>query len=81
MFPNVKAWSLSYAQAGEVVAKPFEISHLSRDAQSLIGQIKSLDGDSRIVLECTGHYYEPLAHELVSAGLFVSAVNPQIIRH
>lgn len=66
---------------GEVVAKPFEISHLSCDVQSLIEQIKSLDGESRIVMECTGHYYEPLAHELVSAGLFVSAVNPQIIRH
>ncbi len=66
---------------GEVVAKPFEISHLSCDLQSLIRQIKSLDGESRIVMECTGHYYEPLAHELVSSGLFVSAVNPQIIRH
>lgn len=66
---------------GEVVAKPFEISHLSCDIQSLIKQIKSLDGESRIVMECTGHYYEPLAHELLSAGLFVSAVNPHIIRH
>ena len=66
---------------GEVLAKPFEISHLSCDLRSLIRQIKSLDGESRIVMECTGHYYEPLAHELVSSGLFVSAVNPQIIRH
>lgn len=26
------------------------------------------------------HYYESIAHELVSAGLFVCAVNPQLIR-
>lgn len=66
---------------GEVVAKPFEVPHLSGDIQSLIHQIQSLDGESRIVMECTGRYYESIAHELVSAGLFVSAVNPQIIRH
>lgn len=64
---------------GEVVAKPFEISHLSGDLQSLIDRIHSLDGESRIVMECIGRYYEPIARELVAAGLFVCAVNPQII--
>lgn len=64
---------------GEVVAKPFEISHLSADLQSLIDRIYSLDGESRIVMECTGRYYEPIARELVAAGLFVCAVNPQLI--
>ena len=66
---------------GEVIAKPFEVSHLSKDLRSLIHRIKALEGESRIVMECTGHYYETIAHELVSAGLFVSAVNPQLIRH
>jgi len=64
---------------GEVVAKPFEISHLSGDLQSLIDRIYSLDGESRIVMECTGRYYEPIARELAAAGLFVCAVNPQLI--
>ena len=64
---------------GEVVAKPFEISHLSGDVQSLIDRIRSLDGESRIVMECTGRYHEPIARELVAAGLFVSAINPQLI--
>ena len=64
---------------GEVVAKPFEISHLSGDVQSLIDWIRSLDGESRIVMECTGRYHEPIARELVAAGLFVSAINPQLI--
>ena len=64
---------------GEVVAKPFEISHLSGDVQSLIDRIHSLDGESRIVMECTGRYHEPIARELVAAGLFVSAINPQLI--
>ena len=38
-----------------------------------------MDGETRVVMECTGHYYEPVARELSQAGLFVSAVNPQII--
>lgn len=64
---------------GEVVAKPFDVSHFSDGLQSLAGLIRSLDGESRIVMECTGHYYEPIARELTSSGLFVSAVNPQLI--
>lgn len=32
-------------------------------------------------MECTGHYYEPVARELAQADFFVSAVNPQIINN
>jgi transposase len=31
-------------------------------------------------MEHTGHYYEPLAHELSNANLFVSTVNPKLIK-
>jgi len=64
---------------GEVIAKPFEVSHLSSEVKSLIDFIKFLEGESRVVMECTGRYYEPLAYKLTHAGLFVSAVNPQLI--
>ena len=40
-----------------------------------------MEGETRIVMECTGRYYEPVARELSQAGFFVSAVNPQIIRN
>lgn len=65
---------------GQVVVKPFDVPHLSADFQSLIKMIRGLEGETRVVLECTGRYYEPVAHELAQAGLFVSSVNPQIIR-
>jgi transposase len=65
---------------GEIVSSPFEIHHTSSDIHSLIKQITSIDGDSRIVMEHTGHYYEPLAHELSQAHLFVSAINPKLIK-
>ena len=66
---------------GKVVVKPFDVPHFSADFQSLEDLIRKLDGETRIVMECTGRYYEPIARELSQAGFFVSAVNPQIIRN
>ena len=65
---------------GEIVSSPFQIKHTSGNIQSLIQQIKSIEGESRIVMEHTGRYYEPLARELSLAGLFVTAVNPKLIK-
>ncbi len=65
---------------GEVVLPPFEVNHTASDINSLIDIIKSVDGESRIVMEHTGRYYEPLALQLSQAGLFVSAVNPKLIK-
>ena len=64
---------------GEVVSRPFLVPHSDKDLKSLIKRIKSLEGESRIVMEHTGRYYEPVARELSKAGLFVCAVNPKII--
>lgn len=66
---------------GKVVVKPFDVPHLSTDFQSLKKLIRELNGETRIVMECTGRYYEPVVRELSQAGFFVSAVNPQIIRN
>ena len=65
---------------GEIVVSPFEIKHTSSDINSLIELIHSVDGESRIVMEHTGRYYEALAHELSAANLFVSAINPKLIK-
>lgn len=65
---------------GEIVATPFDVRHTSTEIDELIGQISSLEGDTRIVMEHTGRYYEPMAHWLSSAGLFVSTVNPKLIK-
>lgn len=65
---------------GEVVSKPFEVIHSVSGISSLIDRIKSIVGETKIVMEHTGRYYEPLAHELSRANLFVSAVNPKLIK-
>ena len=64
---------------GEIVSNPFVVRHLSDEIQSLIGFIQSLEGESRIVMEHTRRYYEPVARQLSNAGLFVSPVNSKLI--
>lgn len=65
---------------GEIVSSPFENKHSENDISHLIQHIKSIDGESRIVMEHTGRYYEPLAQQLSHAGLFVSTINPKLIK-
>ena len=66
---------------GKLLMRPFDIPHRCADFQTLANKLKSLAGETRIVMECTGHYYEPVARELSQAGFFVSTVNPQIINN
>ena len=65
---------------GEVVAKPFAIGHTGSELRRLADYLKSLDGETRVVMEHTGRYYEPVAQFLHNEGIFVSAVNPKLIK-
>lgn len=65
---------------GEIVSSPFEIYHTSAEINDLIEHIQDLEGDTRIVMEHTGRYYEPMAHWLSNAGLYVSTINPKLIK-
>ena len=66
--------------ADVVVRKPFDISHTKKDLAQLVSFIKGLDGETRIVMESTGHYHEPILKALSEADFFVSAVNPHLIK-
>lgn len=65
---------------GELVVKPYEVRHTSSELSELATQLKSLEGETRVVMEHTGRYYEPVAQMLHDAGIFVSAVNPLLIK-
>lgn len=64
---------------GAIVKSPFEIRHTSSDLKKLTGLLKSLDGETRIVMEYTGTYYQPVARFLSESGLFVSVVHAKIL--
>ena len=63
---------------GEVVASPFEVAHTAGEFGKLVCLLKSLDGETKVIMECTGSYHLPVARTLHTAGFFVSALNPQL---
>ena len=66
---------------GVIVRKPFDVEHSASGLKSLTDYVISLDGDTRAVMECTGRYHEPILRSLSDAGVFVTAVNPHLIRN
>lgn len=65
---------------GEVVALPFTVQHTPSELRELANYLKSLEGETRVVMEHTGRYYEPIAQALHDAGIYVCAVNPKLIK-
>ena len=64
---------------GEIVTSPFEVSHTAGELNELANSLKSLNGETKVILECTGSYHLPIARVLHETGLFISAVNAQLI--
>ncbi len=61
---------------GVVIVPPFDVRHTVKELGELADRLKELEGDTRIVMEHTGRYYEAIANGLHEQGLWVSAVNP-----
>ena len=40
--------------AGVVIRKPFDVLHTSDELNTLVTYLKSLEGETRAVIECTG---------------------------
>lgn len=66
--------------AGVVIRKPFDVLHTSDGLNTLVTYLQSLEGETRAVIECTGRYHEPVVKTLSEAGIFISAVNPKLIK-
>lgn len=64
---------------GEVVASPFDVIHNDSDLKQLVELIKGLPGESKVVMEYTGTYFEPIAQYLHNNGIFVSVVNALLV--
>ncbi|MEW8986169.1 MAG: IS110 family transposase [Bacillus sp. (in: firmicutes)] len=66
---------------GATIRKPFDVSHTSAAMNELSKYLGTLEGDTKIVMECTGRYHEPIANTLHEAGFFVTVVNPHHIKN
>ena len=63
----------------EVIISPFEVCHTDSELSELARRLKSLDGETRVVMEATGNYHAPVAWLLHDAGLYVSVVNAKLV--
>ena len=66
---------------GVIVRKPFDVTHSKDDLKELARYVKSLDGETKVVMECTGRYHEPLLRSFLASDIFVCAVNPHLIKN
>ena len=64
----------------EVIASPYEINHIETELAKLILRIKSFEGEVKIVMEATGAYHLPVLNRLKEEGLFVSVINPLVMK-
>lgn len=64
---------------GEVVRTPYEVRHGYGALETLAYSLKGLEGETRVIMEHTGRYYEPVAQALHDIGIYVSVVNPALI--
>lgn len=65
---------------GEVVASPYEISHTKQDLTRLIERIKAFEEEVLVVMEATGAYHLPVLKKLKEADIFVSVINPLMMK-
>ena len=70
MFPAGKAQLRCFVLWG-VVCLPFDVTHDIAGLASLVEKLKALDGETRVVMEHTGRYYEAVEKALHEAGFFV----------
>ena len=70
----------AYAWGDKMVMKPRDVRHTVSALRDLADEIGRLPGEVRVVMEHTGRYWLPIAQILRGAGLYVSAVNPKLIR-
>lgn len=64
---------------GEMVISPFEVQHTDTELSKLVKRLRSLDGETRVVMESTGNYHVSIAMVLNDAGFYVSVVNAMLV--
>ena len=64
---------------GEIVVSPFDVFHNPKELGELVTLLKSLSGETKVVMEYTGNYYLPIAQFLKNNGFFVSVINAILV--
>ena len=65
---------------GIVVRKPFNVVHDRESLSTLRDSITQCGPNTRVIMEYTGRYYQPVARYLCHSDIFLAVVNPKLIR-
>ena len=65
---------------GEVALLPQEFLHTGVGLEQMAYAILALGEDTRVVMEATGRYHEPVAAALHEYGIYVCVLNPLYIK-
>lgn len=65
---------------GEVALVPWEFLHTASGLDQVAHAILALGEDTRVVMEATGRYHEPVAAALSAYGIYVCVLNPLYIK-
>lgn len=65
---------------GEIISMPYEIKHTKEQLSILAKKINSFMDEVKVVLEATGIYHLPILRYLLERGIFVSVINPLVMK-
>ena len=65
---------------GEVALLPQEFLHTEVGLEQMAYAIVALGEDTRVIMEATGRYHEPIAAALHEYGIYVCVLNPLFIK-
>ena len=65
---------------GEIVSKPFDITHTEKDLSELATMILRFEDEVKVVMEATGIYHLPVLPYLQEKGIFVAVINPYLMK-
>jgi len=63
------------------VSTPFKVSHTAEDISKLTGFLKRLDGETKVIVEHTGTYYEWYVNSKSDKNYRVLALNSRGLRY
>lgn len=75
-----KSMVASLRPMGEVALLPKEYAHSQVGLEQMAYAIIALGEDTRVIMEATGRYHEPVAATLHEYGIYVTVLNPLLIQ-
>ncbi|ABR35365.1 IS110 family transposase [Clostridium beijerinckii] len=65
---------------GEIISTPYELTHIETELSALVKRILNFNEETRVVMEATGGYHLPVLSYLKEHGIFVSVINPLVMK-